>query len=507
MDSSEHLISEYEHKIVNDVSQLINFCYEVIQSFVIWLFSPPHEGKAAERDNGIRIAVIGAGITGLSAAAHCRGHGAEVTLFEARGRENLGGIWSRVNSTSSLQVYSLMYRFHPTVRWHRRYPHKDRILEEVNKLWRRYGLEKCTHFDTPVTSVTLQKRKWIINNDAGRYGYFDGVIPAIGTCGEPKMPKLPGEESFTGTICHSSQMDDVDVTDKVVMVVGGGASAIEVVEHAVAKNAKEIVIVSRSQKWIIPRNVVVDILLSLNVFGEETSFSFIPEYALRWFFYRDLKDLAPQRKGFYTGTAMCNDQILEQIRTGRCRWLASDIIHVTQKGLLINHRSPKVPQHGPGTQTEVSADIMVMATGFQRPNPHFLPHEVFDEPFRPPAWYLQTFPTEHAEICAINSMYINALGTVANVHIGMYARLLMAFLLAPETKPTTAQMRRWVSMVGKLKHQAPQKAFDYFTYSELMLWFVSVVVLKPSLWPWAWFVFTGLSSVPNASPSQSKASG
>lgn len=245
MERVEHLVSESEHGVASDISQFLNFIYELMQSIVIWLFSPPSESKLRTQRNRLRIAVIGAGLTGVSAAAHCRGHGADVAIFEANSRDHLGGIWSQVNSSSSLQLYSVMYRFHPTVRWHRRYPHKGRILEEIRKLWHRYGLEGYTYFNTPVSSVKSRDGKWIINDDSTRFGTFDGVIPAIGTCGDPKMPQFPNESSFQGTICHSSQMDSVDISDKKVAIVGGGASAIEVVENAVANGASQVDIVAR----------------------------------------------------------------------------------------------------------------------------------------------------------------------------------------------------------------------------------------------------------------------
>jgi monoamine oxidase len=41
-----------------------------------------------------KIAVIGTGLTGVSSAAHCVGHGFDVTIFERGSREHLGGIWS-----------------------------------------------------------------------------------------------------------------------------------------------------------------------------------------------------------------------------------------------------------------------------------------------------------------------------------------------------------------------------------------------------------------------------
>ncbi len=233
------------HSIASDISQLVNFFYELAQSILIWLFSPPSHNLALKRNNGLRIAVIGAGISGISSAAHCTGHGADVVIFEARSEDFLGGIWARVNSTSSLQVYSVMYRFHPTVRWHRRYPGRQRILEEIRKLWYRYGLQDKTRFETPVKSISFEDGRWVINGDSGSYGYFDGVIATTGTCGDPLMPHLSQEEDFKGIVRHSSQLDGLDMEGKRAVIVGGGASAIEAVEYAIARGAKQVDIIAR----------------------------------------------------------------------------------------------------------------------------------------------------------------------------------------------------------------------------------------------------------------------
>src|SRR2546423_3233790 len=77
---------------------------------------------------------------------------------------------------------------------------------------------------------------------------------------------------------------------------------------------------------IIPRNAVADILLAFNIFGQETSFSWIPETILRLFFYRDLRDIAPANQGLFTETPMVNSEILHQIRSGKASWLRGDIL-------------------------------------------------------------------------------------------------------------------------------------------------------------------------------------
>jgi hypothetical protein len=73
------------------------FIYQLIQWVLSNLFSPdpPKPGAKLGRP---KIAIIGAGLTGVSAASHCVGHGFDVQIFEAGPRKQLGGIWS-VNST------------------------------------------------------------------------------------------------------------------------------------------------------------------------------------------------------------------------------------------------------------------------------------------------------------------------------------------------------------------------------------------------------------------------
>ena len=71
----------------------ITWLYALLQFLIDKILSPspPAPNTHLRRP---RIAIIGAGLTGVSAASHCVGHGFDVVLFEAEGRENLGGIWS-----------------------------------------------------------------------------------------------------------------------------------------------------------------------------------------------------------------------------------------------------------------------------------------------------------------------------------------------------------------------------------------------------------------------------
>ncbi|KAJ4564104.1 hypothetical protein HRR88_005606 [Exophiala dermatitidis] len=464
--------------------------YTILQWILDKIFSPrpPPPGARLRRP---KIAVIGAGLTGVSAAAHCVGHGFDVTIFEAADEKHLGGIWSHVNTTSGLQIHSVMYRFHPSIKWDEGYPKQNQIVGQIRQLWHRYHLEEKTKFNTRVEKIYKDKLgRWILNDVSN--GRFDGIIPAIGTCGDPKMPHLPGQEKFKGEIYHSSELDKKDAEGKRVLIVGGGASAVEALEWAVNTGAADIKVLARSDKWIIPRNAFVDALLAFNIFGQETFLSWIPENLLRLFFYRDLRDIAPADQGLFTETPMVNSEIFHWIRAGKAAWLRGDIEEVQENGIFFNHRAKRVPKGGPGHQKLVEGDIIIMATGYKRPSFAFLPDECFDDGYVPPRWFIQCFPPATPSICAINSTYVSAIGTVGNYHIGIYTRMLLMFLVDPLTTPRTWWMKRWIDFTSAIKALAPTKAFDFFTYSELLYWFFFITLINPFRWKWALFVFFGI---------------
>lgn len=71
----------------------ILFIYQLIQWALDKVLSPTPPPPQQELKRP-KIAVIGAGLTGVSAASHIVGHGFDCRIFEAGPKEHLGGIWS-----------------------------------------------------------------------------------------------------------------------------------------------------------------------------------------------------------------------------------------------------------------------------------------------------------------------------------------------------------------------------------------------------------------------------
>ncbi|ROW05378.1 hypothetical protein VSDG_00503 [Cytospora chrysosperma] len=479
-----------ESRVENPLVHPFLFGYQIFQYLTDKILSPapPDPSKPLNRP---KVAIIGAGITGVSAAAHCVGHGFDVVIFEAGGEDNLGGIWSRVNNTSSLQIHSMMYRFHPSIQWQRGYPDRQQILSQLRQLWERYNLKEKTRFNTKIDKVYQdEKGRWVLNDPSN--GRFDGLVAAVGTCGDPKRPHIPGMETFRGPVLHSSELTGKNAKGKKIVVIGGGASAVEALEYAAAEEASKVYILARSDKWIIPRNPIINVLLAFNIFGQETIFSWIPELLLKKFFYRDLEDIAPYNKGIFMDTPMVNSDVMDKMRSGEAEWVRCDIDQIEERGVRVSRRVKGVPPGGPGREELVEADMIVLATGFKRPSLSFLPKDSFEEPYGAPNWYLQTFPPNHPSVSAINCTYLSAIGTVGNWHIGIYTRILLMFLVDPLTRPNPFWMERWIDMTKVLKAKSPTGAFDFFTYLELVWWFAFCVAFNPFRWKWAFFVFFGL---------------
>ncbi|KIL00177.1 hypothetical protein PAXRUDRAFT_8402 [Paxillus rubicundulus Ve08.2h10] len=609
------------------IRALYIFCQRLI--IAGWKQAPPPE--RIKHPYG-RIAIIGAGLTGISSAAHAISHGFEVVIFEANNR--VGGIWTHENRTSELQLNSILYRFHPAVLWRGAHPKRDEILWEIKRIWKEYQLEERTRLSTCVTKVKRVQRNeagkahgsslWYIND--GLDGPFDAIVAAVGTCGEPKwvpfegMPadagkvhdmEMAGEcrqqeprasgpdeegrvqrqieksrqqpheatdpvttppvevdddtssgsppeiarkhaDTYGGPVLHSSQLDHMTpelVRGKTVVIIGSGASAIEAVETAFCRGARRCVVLGRKDKWIIPRNVIIDAMIAAQPFGREMTLSFLWERFLRYWHYHGVAALVPTVP-LFGGTPIVNDIFLDYVRSGKCVYVRGDTLRLTQNGVLVDVREwiqygapfcvggsecerctpnccgntdascsniqeakrqakqQKPQPHDASHVEEICADLIVLATGYKRPDIDFLPCKLFPEGyeasallllcilhaqkcFQRPNLYLQNFSTEDWSILMTNSAFDDAIGTVGHIHIGIYTRILLTFILDPVTAPTSKDMKLWVDAIRYLKRGASGGALEFFTYMELIIWLLLFYVVRPNRLRWMPFILTG----------------
>ncbi|MGW0825135.1 flavin-containing monooxygenase [Streptomyces sp. NPDC002845] len=214
-----------------------------------------HEGHQDVREH-VRVAVIGSGFGGLGAAVRLRREG--VTDFVVLERaDSVGGTW-RDNSYPgcACDVPSHLYSFSfaPNPDWPRTFSGQEHIrayLEHVASVFR---LRPHIRFNSEVKMMTwdAEKLRWEIETSGGNLS-ADMVVSATGPLSDPRLPDVPGLDSFPGKVFHSARWDhDYDLRGKRVVMIGTGASAIQIVPE-IQPEAGRLTLFQRTPPWVMPR--------------------------------------------------------------------------------------------------------------------------------------------------------------------------------------------------------------------------------------------------------------
>ncbi|MXM68901.1 NAD(P)-binding domain-containing protein [Streptomyces sp. HUCO-GS316] len=204
----------------------------------------------------VRVAVIGSGFGGLGAAVRLRREGVtDFVVLERAG--SVGGTW-RDNSYPGCacdvpsHLYSFSFAPHPD--WPRTFSGQQHIrayLEHVADVFR---LRPHIRFDSEVKRMIWNGERlcWEIETSGGNLS-ADIVVSATGPLSDPKIPDIPGLDSFPGKVFHSARWDhDYDLRGKRVAMVGTGASAIQIVP-AIQPDVSRLTLFQRTPPWVLPR--------------------------------------------------------------------------------------------------------------------------------------------------------------------------------------------------------------------------------------------------------------
>jgi cation diffusion facilitator CzcD-associated flavoprotein CzcO len=202
-----------------------------------------------------RVAIIGAGFSGLGMAIRLKQEGIEDFVVLERAAE-IGGTW-RDNTYPGCQcdipsvLYS--YSFAPNPNWTRTYPLQEEIRDYLRRCAAEFGVLPFIRFEHEVLSATWEKepRRWRIETSHGDIT-ADVMVGAQGGLSNPSAPDIPGLEDFEGTRFHSAQWDhDHDLTGERVAVIGTGASAIQFVPKIQPKVGR-LHLFQRTPSWVMP---------------------------------------------------------------------------------------------------------------------------------------------------------------------------------------------------------------------------------------------------------------
>ncbi len=163
----------------------------------------------AEREHEhVRVAVIGSGFGGLGAAVRLRRQGiTDFVVLERAG--SVGGTW-RDNSYPgcACDVPSHLYSFSfaPNPEWPRNFSGQPHIRAYLERVTDTFGLRPHIRFDSEVLSLRWNGEElyWEVET-AGGVLTADVVVSATGPLSDPKVPDVPGLDSFPGKVFHSAR--------------------------------------------------------------------------------------------------------------------------------------------------------------------------------------------------------------------------------------------------------------------------------------------------------------
>ena len=206
------------------------------------------------------IVVVGAGISGIAAGYNLQKSCPDKSFVILEGRESLGGTWDLFKYPgvrSDSDMHTLGFRFKPWI-------HKKSIadgpsiLNYLNETVDEYNLRERIIFNQKVISSNWVSEKSIWELTIKSAGQETNMTcNFLFLCGgyysydKPYMPDFPNQDAFQGNLIHPQFWDEsMDCTDKKVIVIGSGATAVTLVP-AIAKNASHVTMLQRSPSYVV----------------------------------------------------------------------------------------------------------------------------------------------------------------------------------------------------------------------------------------------------------------
>ena len=204
-----------------------------------------------------RAVIVGAGLSGLCAGIHLLRAGiSDFTILERDPRP--GGTWrDNVYPGCACDVPVALYQFSfaPSIHWRHVFPRVSEMQEYVRQLIANFDLAPHLKTGDGARSARWDEDgcRWRIRTETGAEFEAQTLIVALGQLNRPKLPDIPGRDSFAGPAFHSARWNDsAPLEGKRVGVVGCAASAVQLIPE-IAKVAGHLTVFQRTPNWLLPR--------------------------------------------------------------------------------------------------------------------------------------------------------------------------------------------------------------------------------------------------------------
>ncbi len=228
------------------------------------------QGMAPSPASRRRVAVIGAGVSGLVVAKRLLDEGLEPVVYEQA--PQIGGLWNydealpdgggvmyrslRTNTSRHTLAFSdfLLPEAVPD------FPSHGEVLQYLHDYAAHFSLHRSIHLNTVVESVEpAAQGQWTVRARTGERVVtetFEAVVVCSGRDRYPQLRQLPGSGTFAGQILHSSHYKGPEAfAGQRVVVAGVGSSGVDIATE-LSKVADRLYLSTEQGAWFIPRYVL-----------------------------------------------------------------------------------------------------------------------------------------------------------------------------------------------------------------------------------------------------------
>ncbi|KAM7336166.1 hypothetical protein ACRRTK_004659 [Alexandromys fortis] len=333
-----------------------------------------------------KVAVIGAGVSGLSSIKCCLDEDLEPTCFEKS--DDFGGLWkfAETSKDGMTRVYrSLVTNVCKEMSSYSDFPYQEDYpnFMEHKKFWE-YLREFAEHFDllkyiqfkSTVRSVTQrpdfsETGQWdVVTETDGKQhrAVFDAVMVCSGHFVSPRLPleSFPGIHKFKGQILHSQEYKIPDAfQDKRIVVVGLGNSGADIAVE-LSRIAAQVFLSTRSGAWVLSRSSRGGYPYNMMLTRRCNNFTarILPSCFTNW---RTQKRFNHENYGLSVvkgkeSKFIVNDELPSCILCGKVT-MKTSIKDFTESSVIFED----------GT-TEVNIDVLIFSTGYEFSFPFFEEH-------------------------------------------------------------------------------------------------------------------------------------
>ena len=206
------------------------------------------------------VIVIGAGISGIAAGYNLKKSCQDKSFSILEGRDSIGGTWDLFKYPgirSDSDMHTLGFRFKPWIH-DKSIADGPSIMNYLHETIDEYKLKDNILLNHKVSSANWNSKKslWELKISA-KDELLDMTCDFLFLCGgyysyvKPHMPHFHNQENFEGKIIHPQFWDEsLDYTNKKIVVIGSGATAVTIVP-AIAEKAEHVVMLQRSPTYVV----------------------------------------------------------------------------------------------------------------------------------------------------------------------------------------------------------------------------------------------------------------